>query len=126
MTIRCLAHQPPVLLLAVLGQQILLLHDLDQPPDAGRQLAELVTGAGQSRLQPDHRLHRLPIGGIHAGLQDGQLLPQVGQGLLDQRLELARRQHPDRAGGLAAVLGVVDAGVVKEGGGPRYVMRRRA
>lgn len=37
----------------------------------------------------------------------------VGQGLLDQRLELARRQHLDRAGRLAAILGVVDAGVVE-------------
>ncbi len=32
-----LAHQPPVLLLDVFGQEVLLLHDLDQPADGRGQ-----------------------------------------------------------------------------------------
>src|SRR5262249_37298940 len=52
-------------------------------------------------------------GGVHAGLEYGRLVPQVGQDLADQRLELARRQHLDRAGSEAPVLGVVDASIVQ-------------
>jgi hypothetical protein len=45
MTIPCLAHQPSVLVLDVLGQQVLLLHHLDQPPDGRGQPAGLIAVA---------------------------------------------------------------------------------
>ncbi len=53
------------------------------------------------------------IGGIDACLEHGAIAAEVDQHALDDRLELASRHTPHRAGEAAAVLGDRGAGVVQ-------------
>ncbi|MDA8217494.1 MAG: hypothetical protein M0Z94_07765 [Dehalococcoidales bacterium] len=107
------SYEPLVLLLNVLCQKIVLLHNLDDAADRCTKAADLLPASEQVPLHLADRLDCFPVGRIHAGLEYGWVVSEVGEDLLDQGFKVARRQHLDRAGGVAPVPSKVDARIVE-------------
>ncbi|MDI6858024.1 MAG: hypothetical protein QME71_06895 [Dehalococcoidia bacterium] len=78
-----LPHELLVLFSHVLGEHVLLLHNLDDTPDTDRQVADLLLVPALLFFQRGQRPSRVAIGGIHARLEDAGVVAEVGQNLLD-------------------------------------------
>lgn len=98
-------------------------HHLGQPLNGRGQLASLIKMAASRCLHLGQRLRGFAVGRVNAWVEDGWVVAQVGQGLLDQRLELARRQQVDwrRSSAADILLDGVDASAVEQQVCPRLL-----
>ncbi|HZO30321.1 MAG TPA: hypothetical protein VFH48_30490 [Chloroflexota bacterium] len=82
------ADEAPVLGLDVLGQEIVLLHDLDDAADRRREAPDGITVTKQALLHVGHRRDGFAVGGIDACLENGGAPAKVGENVLHQALKV--------------------------------------